>query len=92
MANKAEALIVWGGWDGHQPKQVAAIFKRILKEDNYDVEVSDTLDAFKDAKKLLELDLIVPIWTMGEIRPDQLNPLRAAVEGGVGLGGCHGGM
>jgi len=26
-----KALIVWGGWDGHQPKQVAQIFERVLK-------------------------------------------------------------
>ena len=30
MARKA--LIVWGGWDGHQPKEVAAIFDRVLRE------------------------------------------------------------
>ena len=62
-----QALIVWGGWDGHQPKQVAGIFERVLKEEGFDVEVSDTLDAFKDQAKLLDLSLIVPIWTMGEI-------------------------
>jgi len=87
-----KALIVWGGWDGHEPKQVAAIFKRILNEDNYDVEVSDTLDAFKDAKKLLELDLIVPVWTMGNITREQRQPVVDAVIAGVGLAGCHGGM
>ena len=26
-----KALIVWGGWDGHQPEQVARIFKGILE-------------------------------------------------------------
>ncbi len=87
-----KALIVWGGWDGHQPKQVAAILERILKEDNYTVEVSDTLDAFKDAEKLLGLDLIVPVWTMGNITKEQRGPVTKAVLAGVGLAGCHGGM
>jgi type 1 glutamine amidotransferase len=91
VANK-KALIVWGGWDGHEPKQVAAIFKRILTEDNYDVEVSDTLDAFKDADKLLALDLIVPVWTMGNITREQREPVTKAVMSGVGIAGCHGGM
>ena len=26
-----KALIVWGGWDGHEPKQVGAIVERELK-------------------------------------------------------------
>lgn len=86
-----QALIVWGGWDGHEPKQVAEIFAQTLKDDGYDVTVSDTLDAFKDID-LAKLSLIVPIWTMGEIEKEQLDPVLAAVEGGVGLAGCHGGM
>jgi type 1 glutamine amidotransferase len=91
MARKA--LIVWGGWDGHQPKQVAAIFERVLKEEGFSVEVSDTLDAFKDQAKLLDLSLIVPVWTMGEISNEQADPLFKAVrDGGVGIAGCHGGM
>jgi hypothetical protein len=56
------------------------------------VTVADTLDALCDVERLRAYALIVPIWTMGEIRPDQLRPLLAAVEGGVGIGGCHGGM
>ncbi len=90
MARKA--LIVWGGWDGHQPKAVAAIFDRILKEAGFETEVSDTLDAFKDAPKLLGLSLIVPVWTMGKITNEQANPVIEAVKSGVGIAGCHGGM
>ncbi len=87
-----KALIVWGGWTGHQPQQVAAVFERILKEDNYTVEVADTLDAYKDAEKLLGLDLIVPVWTMGAITREQREPITKAVIAGVGIAGCHGGM
>jgi type 1 glutamine amidotransferase len=86
------ALIVWGGWDGHQPKEVAEVFRRVLDEDGFDVEVSDTLDAFKDEAKLASLSLIVPVWTFGKITAEQANPLFNAVKGGVGLAGCHGGM
>ena len=28
---KRSALIVWGGWDGHEPRQVGEVFARILK-------------------------------------------------------------
>lgn len=90
MAKKA--LIVWGGWDGHQPKEVAAIFAEALTAEGFEVEVSDTLDAFKDGEKLKALDLIVPVWTMGKISNEQLHPVAEAVKSGVGIGGCHGGM
>lgn len=88
----SKALIVWGGWDGHEPEQVAAIFERILKEEQFEVEVSDTLEAYADAEKLLGLDLIVPLWTMGQIEQELVNNVSAAVQSGVGLAGLHGGM
>jgi hypothetical protein len=90
MARKA--LIVWGGWDGHEPQQVAEIVDKALREKGFETEVSDTLDAYRDADKLKSLNLIVPVWTMGTIKNEQLNPLLEAVKSGVGIGGCHGGM
>ncbi len=87
-----KALIVWGGWDGHEPEQVATIFSRVLRDGGVDVEVSDTLDAFLDVEKLKGLDLIVPIWTMGKITREQCDAVSEAVAGGVGIAGCHGGM
>lgn len=90
MARKA--LIVWGGWDGHEPAQVAEICDKALRNHGFETEVSDTLDVFTDGEKLKKLDLIVPVWTMGTIRSDQLNPVCEAVRAGVGIGGCHGGM
>lgn len=87
------ALIVWGGWDGHQPEQVAHLFKDILEAENFSVTVSNTLDAFLDADAVSKLSLIVPIWTMGEITGEQFGPVQKAVaEHGVGIAGCHGGM
>lgn len=87
-----KALIVWGGWDGHEPEQVAGILKNILQGHQFDVEVADTLEAYSDAEKLMELDLIVPVWTMGEIPQAYVNNVSAAVQNGTGLAGCHGGM
>ena len=36
-----KALIVWGCWNGHQPKEVSDIFARVLKEEGFirDVEM-----------------------------------------------------
>ncbi|MFF2094232.1 ThuA domain-containing protein [Paenibacillus sp. NPDC058174] len=87
-----KALIVWGGWDGHQPKEVAGIFQEVLEKEGFEVEVSDTLEAFADGEKLKALDLIVPVWTMGKIENHLVDNVSAAVQSGVGLAGCHGGM
>ncbi|SET17864.1 ThuA domain-containing protein [Paenibacillus sp. NFR01] len=87
-----KALIVWGGWDGHEPKQVAEIFAGLLQDAAFEVEISDTLEAFADREKLLGLDLIVPVWTMGEISQKLVDNVSAAVQQGTGLAGCHGGM
>ncbi|WP_026565164.1 ThuA domain-containing protein [Bacillus sp. UNC41MFS5] len=89
---KKKALIVWGGWDGHQPEQVADIFKGILEEENFQVEVSNTLDSYADPDKLKNLDLIIPHWTMGAIEQKYVQNISEAVIQGVGLAGCHGGM
>lgn len=91
MASKS-ALIVQGGWDGHQPKEVSEILAAELIKHGFTVEVSDTLDAYKDEAKLKSLDLIVPLWTMSTITGEQLGPLLNAVKSGVGIGGVHGGM
>ncbi len=89
---KRNALIVWGGWDGHQPEEVAQIFARVLREAGFGVDVSDTLDALLDRERVLSLSLLVPVWTMGKISGDQLKNACDAVAGGAGIAGCHGGM
>lgn len=86
------ALVVWGGWAGHDPENIAGVFARALREQGFDVEVSNTLDSFLDTEKLKRLSLIVPVWTMGAITNEQCKSVCAAVESGVGIGGCHGGM
>ncbi|MBE9916159.1 hypothetical protein G8C92_19265 [Paenibacillus donghaensis] len=87
-----KALIVWGGWTGHQPEEVSALFRKVLEAEGFEVEVSDTLASFDDEAKLKSLDLIIPVWTMGEISQERVNHVSAAVQSGVGLAGCHGGM
>jgi type 1 glutamine amidotransferase len=86
------ALIVQGGWDGHAPRQTAEIFAGWLHEEGFEVELSDSLDAFDSLESLQSLNLIVPVWTMGKIAKEQSANVCAAVAGGVGIAGCHGGM
>ena len=87
-----KALMVWGGWDGHEPKQCADIFAPWLEAEGFDVVVSDTLDSYLDTELMGGLDLIVPVWTMGEIATEQEKSLLATVKSGVGIAGWHGGM
>ena len=86
------ALMVWGGWPGHEPKQCVDIFAPWLESQGYTVEVSDTLDAYLDTEKLSKLSLIIPVWTQGIITREQEKGLLDAVKGGVGIAGWHGGM
>lgn len=86
------ALIVQGGWDGHEPREVAEVFRRVLVEEGFVVEVSDSLEVFVDGGKLEGLSLIVPVWTCGKLSAEQASPLFKAVQSGVGIAGCHGGM
>lgn len=86
------ALFVWGGWEGHEPKQCVAIFAPFLRGQGYQVEIADTLDVYLDQAKMHSLSLVVPIWTMGTITPEQERGLLEAIKSGVGIAGWHGGM
>jgi|SRR5450759_1085855 uncharacterized protein len=85
------ALFVWGGWDGHEPKQCTDVFAPLVREAGYEVEVRDTLDAYLDEAKMSSYALIVQCWTMGTITREQLAGLQKAVNSGVGFAGWHGG-
>ncbi len=89
---KKKALFVWGGWEGHEPKQCVDIFAPWLEKQGFEVEISHTLDAYLDAQKMRSLDLIVQVFTMGRITPEQEKGLLEAVKSGVGLAGWHGGL
>ena len=90
MAKKA--IMVWGGWEGHEPKQCVDVFAPILEEDGFAVTISDTLDTYKDRDLMAEQDLVVPAWTMGQIEGEQEQGLLAAVDRGTGIAGWHGCM
>lgn len=87
-----KVLIVQGGWDGHEPVKVSEVFGNVLSDEGFVVEISDTLEAYEDIDKLKSLHLIIPVWTMGTITKEQVNPVIEAVASGVGIAGCHGGM
>ncbi len=74
-----KALITWGGWDGHEPDRVAALFAGWLREAGMEVQVTDSLSSFDDAQALAAVDLIVPVWTMSQIGKEQALNACAAV-------------
>ena len=85
-------LFVWGGWEGHEPKQCVDIFAPLMEECGYAVTICNSLDVYLDSDALLCYDLISQVWTMGDITREQLKGLTKAIESGVGFGGWHGGM
>ena len=86
-----EALIVWGGWNGHEPERCAGIVAGMLEEEGFKVHVDNTTGAFA-APGLAGMSLVVPIVTMAKIEKKEVENLTRAVHGGVGLAGFHGGM
>lgn len=86
------ALIVFGGWEGHEPRPCAELFATELTKRGFTVELSNALTSFDDAPALARYSLIVPMWTMGTLTAQQEKNLVAAVLGGTGLAGFHGGM
>lgn len=85
------ALIVWGGWEGHEPEAGAAILSGMLRDEGFVVDIHRETSVFLDPC-LRNLSLIVPIYTMATIEKEELVALEEAVRGGVGLAGYHGGM
>ncbi|MCB0082911.1 MAG: ThuA domain-containing protein, partial [Caldilineaceae bacterium] len=84
--------MVWGGWEGHEPKKCSDIFAPLLEAAGFDVELSDTLDSYLNTEKMQQLSLVVPMWTMGTITREQEAGLLNAIKSGVGVAGWHGGM
>jgi type 1 glutamine amidotransferase len=90
MAKKA--LMVWGGWDGHEPKQCTEIFAPLLGAAGFEVRIADTLDVYLEKDYMSSLSLVVPAWTMGTITGDQEKGLLETIKSGVGIAGWHGGI
>jgi len=89
-----KALIVWGGWPGHQPEQGAHLVAQMLGEDGFDAEVTGDLEALA-RPDLGAFSLVVPNVTHHPAAPTPVSPgaignLVGAVRAGVGLGAFHG--
>ena len=92
MESLKKVLILQGGWDGHEPELTAKRFAGLMEKHGYQVEISNSQECLSDVDKLMELDLVIACWTMGQIDNKYVINLSKAVGAGVGLAGCHGGM
>ena len=92
MSAHRRALVVRGGWPGHQPVEATERFIPFLEEHGFDVRVEESTAVYADAAAMAETDLIVQCITMSEIARDEIAGLRSAVEAGTGLTGWHGGI
>jgi type 1 glutamine amidotransferase len=91
MTNRS-ALIVRGGWDGHQPRETTDLFVPFLEEHGFSVAIEESPDVYADAERMAGLDLVVQVVTMSTISKEALAGLIAAVRAGTGLVGWHGGI
>ncbi len=92
MSSTKQALVVRGGWFGHQPVEATDLFIPYLKENGYDVRVEDSPRVYADAGYMAGVDLIMQCMTMSTIEKEELAGLRDAVAAGTGLAGWHGGI
>lgn len=87
-----QALVVRGGWDGHQPRETTDAFIPFLDEHGFSVRVEESSGVYADTAYLEGVDLIVQCNTMNAIEPSALAGLISAVRHGTGLVGWHGGI
>lgn len=85
-------LYVYGGWDGHEPKQCRDVFVPWLKSQGAEVFEFKDLTCYDDSVLMANVDLVIQHFTMSEISESQERNLTSAIKRGVGLAGWHGGI
>lgn len=89
---RKKALVVRGGWEGHQPVKATEQFLPFLESNGYDVRIEESTAVYADTDAMAATDLVVQCVTMSEITAEQVSGLSAAVVAGTGLTGWHGGI
>ena len=67
------ALIVQGGWDGHEPRQVAELLASALRSNAFRVTVADSLDAFLELDPARPVDLSGPVFEKQVVASVRIN-------------------
>ncbi len=87
-----KALMVWGGWEGHEPEQCVHIFAPLMEKEGFQVDIENTLDVYTQRDRMMSYDVITQVVTMSTISDPQMQGLLEAVHEGAGFAGWHGGM
>ncbi|AQQ70134.1 Trehalose utilization [Limihaloglobus sulfuriphilus] len=87
-----KALMIYGGWKGHEPKECTLAAQKILEDSGFETVLSDSLNSYLDNELMAWADLIVQCTTMAEITDEQAESLIQTVKSGTGLAGWHGGL
>ena len=64
----------------------------MLENEDFEVNIHNELEVYGDKEYLMQQNLIIPMWTQGELYDEYHFNISRAVESGVGLAGIHGGM
>jgi type 1 glutamine amidotransferase len=89
---RKKALLVYGGWEGHEPVKCRDLFAPWMEKNGFDVVASNSQAPYADAALMKTIDLVVQVWTQGTIAREPLKGLLDAVKAGTGIAGWHGGL
>jgi uncharacterized protein len=87
-----QALVVRGGWFGHQPVEATNLFIPFLEEHGFAVRIEGSPEVYADTEYMRTVDLVLQTMTMSTIEMERFLGLRAAIEAGTGMAGWHGGI
>ena len=88
-------LIVYGGWEGHQPEIFAKKIADWLKNQKANVTLSESTVSYTNTALMESLDLVIQHITMSDDechRESKWSYEKPSKARGVGLAGCHGGL
>ena len=83
------ALVVRGGWDGHQPVETTNVFIPFLEANGFNVRIEESPAIYADAEYMATVDLIQQTNTMNVITREEFDGLQKAVIAGAGFAGCR---
>jgi type 1 glutamine amidotransferase len=87
-----KVLIVFGGWDGHEPGKYVEILTPWLLSEGASVDTCSSPEIYANKEFMVTVDLVIQVVTMAEITGDQESGLLEAVRNGAGIAGWHGGL
>jgi type 1 glutamine amidotransferase len=90
--SQRRALVVRGGWDGHQPVAATDRVLPLLEHRGFALRLEASPAVYADGDARAGIDLIVQCVTMSQATGEAVAGLRAAIAAGTGFAGWHGGI